>query len=471
MLLMLSGDEPVNPWKAKVPAAVEQARAQGTVSALRTALDVAWRADDWQAGLQVAQQALQAHADEATLHGPVTRALWRAGWIHEAEKLAAKIPADTTDHVALRTRLTICLARGEADEALRLAARLATLPNRDAEDLSQVFAARLLLNRLDGLAEILRQTEPLIDPQQGYPHVYLQESIAGVADFLDAVGTEPLNQVTRHGSAPMPPLVLLNLPSCDVMINGHGPYRMVVDTGGSIMVALDTAVAEEIGLKSHAQASVRGMSGTQETGQALIDELQIGSIRCRRVMTRTFGVREAIMNAADGILGTGIFGGSRLTLGFSDGQLAVTPSRMEPAAGQAVELRLVADAKLVAPVTLQGEQAVALLDTGADAVALAPSRLERIFPDRKIQTFDPGVAIGVGSGELPKLSLNPGVDLVFAGRTYENYSGVGLDVLDTILSPVLGVQTDILIGMASFRDVKSLTVDFPRCRLWIEWLE
>ena len=62
-------------------------------------------------------------------------------------------------------------------------------------------------------------------------------------------------------------------------------------------------------------------------------------------------------------------------------------------------------------------------------------------------------------------------DLQFAGRTFENYSGLGLDVLDTLLSPILGVRTDILIGMPTFRQTRSVTIDFPACRMWVDWLD
>ncbi|MCK4341479.1 MAG: aspartyl protease family protein [Phycisphaerae bacterium] len=471
MLLFPAGEEPENPWKDKVPAAVKRVEVKGTVSALENAFDVTWRADDWQTSLRLVRRALKEHPDEPKLRGMIVRTLWRAGRIEQAERLATLIPPETDDRVALRALIEIYMARCEYEQAGRWAERLAALGPQTADDLNHLFAARYALQKYDGLAEMLRKAERLVDVGNGYPETYIAESIAGVAAYLDAVGNEPLNQIAQHGSAPLSPLVLLNLPSCDVFINGYGPYRMVIDTGGSIMVALDSEAAEEIGLKSIATASVRGVSGKQETGQALIDELQIGSLTCKRVLTRTFPVRKAVMNAADGIIGTGIFADGRMTLDFANGQLVVSPSSEKPGTGYSVDLRLVSDAKLMTPVKLEGESAMALLDSGADMVVLAPSRLKKIFPDREIQTFDPGIGLGVGSGKTPRISLNPGVELVFADRTYENYSGLGLDVLDTLLSPIIGVQTDILIGMPTFREMKSCTVDYPRCKLWIEWLK
>jgi len=470
-VLVPAGDETDNPWKREAPAVIRRAETSGTVKALQEGLDAAWRADNWQAGLRLARRALDKHPKEAGLRGQVTRALWRAGRVAEAERVAEQIAADTQDRVALRTMIVITLARGQIEDAGRWGARLEAVGAESAEDLHHGFAARYAAGKLEGLPELLRKLEKQLNPKDGYPTSHMMESIEGLAAYLQAVGPEPLNQVKQTGSAPIAPLVMVNLPSCDVLINGHGPYRMVLDTGGSIMLALDQTVADEIGLKSLAKASVRGVSGKQETGQVLIDELRIGDIVCRRVVTRTFDVRSAVMNAADGILGTGIFADARMKLDFSQGQLTISTSTDAPGSGAPADLRLVGDAKLMALVEVQDESGVALLDTGADAVALAPSSLKHFFPDRPVQKLNLGIGIGVGTDQTPQISLNSGVKLALAGRTFPHYGGLGLDMLDDVLGPVLGMQADMLLGMPTFREMRTLTVDFPRSKMWIEWLQ
>lgn len=471
MLFLSTGDLTDNPWKARVSEAVRQAEAKNTSAAVREALETAWKADDWQAGLRLAEGVLEKRPHDLALRGCVTRALWRAGRIEQAERVASRLLMSTTDRVALRALITQHASRGQHAKALKLAQRLEGLRPHAAEDLYELFGVRFLAGQLDGLGQLLREAETLADPNNGYPEMYVPESIEGVADFLDAVGTEPLNQVTEYGAAALPPLVMLRLPSCEALINGRGPYRFVVDTGGSNVLSLDRGVAAELGLESLAQASVRGVSGRQETGQVLVDELRINTIVCKRVVTRTFDVRGAIMNAADGIIGTGIFSRARMTLDFAGGQIIVAPSGHRAAPGEAVDFRLVGDAKLVVLVTLEGQRGVALLDTGADAVALAPSALKRLFPDRAVQSYSTGLSIGVGSGQQTEVSFGSGVELQMGGRTFKNYGGLGLDVLDETLSPLLGVQIDILIGMPTFREMKTCTVDFPKCKLWIDWLE
>ncbi len=469
--LLLHLGEPENVWKSKVPAAVARAEREGSVPALADALDVAWRADDWAAGAKLADLTLKRHPQEPALAGLAMRALWRAGRLKDAEALIERIPTDTRDRVALRTLVAMHLARCDRSAAGAAARRLEALGPESAEDYFALFACRLDADELKGLDALLRRAERATDPKNGYPETLLGESIAGVADFLTAVGPTPLNQIAAYGAAPMPPLVMFNLPSCDVLINGQGPYRVVVDTGGSILLAVDTAVAEEIGLKSLGKASVRGVSGKSDSEQVLVDELRLGTITCRRVLTRVFDVRSAIMGAADGIIGTGLFARGRVILDFATPQLIVEPSSAAPGRGQPVDLRIIGDAKLIVPVTLQGGPALALLDTGADAVAFAPATLARLFPGKPIPKTQVGIGIGVGSGGNPVVSLpTDSVTLELAGRRFPNYGGVGLDVLDALLSPIVGTQLDLLLGMPLFREMRSCTIDLRRGNLWIEWL-
>jgi hypothetical protein len=216
-------------------------------------------------------------------------------------------------------------------------------------------------------------------------------------------------------------------------------------------------------------ASIRGISGKQDSEQALVDELQIGEIVCRRVMTRTFEMPDLITLAADGIIGTGVFGRGRMTLDFEHARMVVSESSAETAPGHCADARIVGDAKLLALIKLEGREAVALLDSGADVVAVSPTMLKELFPDREFASI-PAAGLGVGEGTAAGITLAPGVKLELWGKTLDDYSGLGLDVLDTLLSPIVGVQTQVLLGMPVFRDMNSWTIDYPRRQMWVEWI-
>jgi hypothetical protein len=471
LFFIVAGEKADNPWRAKLAAALEAAREQQSVVAYRSALETAWRADDWQAGLELATAAIEKHPDAAELVGPATRALWRAGHLDHAARLANRLSADSQERVDLSVLTTISLARGDIDRALATAERLAALDELSAADLLHVLMARATANRFDGLGKLIRMAQERVDPANGYPEIHLADQIKGLAEFFDAIGPAPVNRLTAGGSAAMPVIPLVNLPGCDVMINGRGPYRMIVDTGGSITLSIDSAVAEELGLETISVATIHGVAGKDQSGQSLIDELRIGGITCRRVLARTFDVRKAVAFAADGIIGTGIFADGRMALDFETGRLTVTPASDKPGPGQEVPLWLIGDAKMITTFRLAGEPVAALLDSGADVFAVSTSRLKTLFPDKPIRSLPVVGALGVGADQAPEVSITPGIDFVFAGREFENYGGLGLDVLDTLLGPMLGVQSDLLIGMAIMRQFKTMTVDFKHCRMWVEWLD
>lgn len=469
MFLFPGLQDETNSWVERVQPAIEEAQRAGTPQAYIDALEAAWRADDWAAALRLAEEAEAKFAGSTELAGFTARALWRAGRIEAAERVAQRIPADSRDLAALTTLVTIHLARGEGDQANAVADRLMALP-RSAMGLFAIIAARSAQQRNEGLVELIREADRLTKKENGYPEVHFAELLDGAAEFFEHVGPQRLNRVTRHGTTPMPVLPLIRLPYVDMHINGHGPFRVIIDTGGSITLSLDKEVAQQIGLEPFSTADVRGVIGTEESGQALVNELRMGDIRMERVMTRIFRVRQATAFSADGILGTGVFTDARMTLDFAGGQLVIEPSSSAPAKGMLTPVRLVGDAKLVSEVKINGQPATALLDSGADAAALAPSAMKRLFPDRDFRTVSGIGAVGVGEGGALSVSMGPGVTFLFAERVYENFGGIGLDVMDTLLSPLLGVQCDVLVGMAVMRDMQRLTVDFPKVQMWVDWL-
>lgn len=469
LFLLSGGGKSENPWKDKVAGAREAAEKQQTAAAFRDALDTAWRADDWQVGVELAQEALAKHPKDVVLAGRASRAMWRAGRLADAERLAGEIDPEKADAVGLRTRIGIHLARGENAEASRLGKLLERTGDKSAETLLRLVALHFVDQSFNGIGDLIRKAQKEINPDNGYPETLASESVDGLADFFDKIGPERINQISNYGSVAMPVLRMANLPYCEVMINGHGPYKVVVDTGGSVTLSLDREIAEVCGLKSLGEASIRGVSGTDQSQQAVVDELILGEIHCKRVMTRVFNVRQAVMGLADGVLGTGVFSDGRMTLDFGTAQMIVSASSDQPGKGLATNVRIIEDAKVIVPVKVNGEDALALFDTGADAAALAPSRLKKLYPDHEGRRVEAPMG-GVGQGNNPTIELSRGVTMELPGRTFEQFSGLGLDVLDNMLGPFLGTQADILVGMPVFREMRSMTIDFAKCKLWIEWL-
>ena len=72
-----------------------------------------------------------------------------------------------------------------------------------------------------------------------------------------------------------------HLPAVHVMVNGQGPFRFAIDTGGAGTARIDTALAERLGLVKVGEMRGGDPSGRNAQTMALvaIDSLQIGGAR------------------------------------------------------------------------------------------------------------------------------------------------------------------------------------------------
>ncbi|MCC6359250.1 MAG: aspartyl protease family protein [Phycisphaerales bacterium] len=467
LLLLPAVDETKNPWKERVGPAIAAAEKSPSRRTIEAALDAAFRADDVAASGKAVALAGEHLKNTTEIRGKLLRAHWRAGRLGEVEKLLEGVTPTSRDLDALAVAVGAALSQCDFPRALKFADVIERIGPETALQANAMFSARLAGDQHKGVAAAVRKIEKLIDKENGYPDILLGESVDGLAKFFEQVGDEPLNQISKHGEAEMPLAAMLGVPRVDVMINGKGPYSFILDTGGSVILSISPAIAEECGIESIASASVRGVGGKMESGQAVADRVEIGSIELKRVMARVYKLPQGLDQMIDGIVGTGMFSKGRMTLDFSTGTLRVEPSSDKPGPGEEHPVRLIGDGKIVAPVKVEGEPVLAIVDSGAGANALSPSRLRAIFPDRDIQMMEVQ-AMGVGESAT-KLNLGPSAKLAGLGRELEHFSGVALDVLDALLSPALGIQTDALIGMPMLREMKTFTIDYHRARLWVQW--
>lgn len=459
-----------NPWAERLTRALAAVEQQADVTNLTAALDAAYRADDWRAGVKIADLAHEKDLGEALL-GMRLRAYWRAGRIADVLAILPRINLKTADRETLVAAIPALLATGRLEEAIAAADRLDGLKSKlTAADLATLIGVRLEQKQYGAIAPLVRMASKRLNPENGYPESLLEENFSGLAEFFKAAGSRPLNEVTKFGAAEMAPIAVINLPAVNVFINGRGPYRMLLDTGGSIVLSLDDQVAKELGIKSVGEAAIRGVGGKESSGQAIIDNVRIGGIELSRVMARTFPVADRVMNLADGIVGTGVFADARMTMDFANGQLIVEPSSQRVRAGVEQDVLVVSDAKLIARTEINDLHSVlSLLDSGADVVAISDSLFRTLFPDTPPVHVDMP-AMGVGQGAAPGLALTNGATIRVLGKDFANSGGVSLDLLDKLLSPYMGLEVDVLVGMPVFREMRSVTVDFPRRKLWVEWL-
>jgi hypothetical protein len=130
-----------------------------------------------------------------------------------------------------------------------------------------------------------------------------------------------------------------HLPALSVMINGKGPYRFALDTGGGGAASVDSAVAAALGLKVVGQARSGDPSGRNAVTVDLVrlESLSIGGARFEGIEAAVRAGRLRRMGKpVDGILGFRLFENCLLTLDYPANRLRIDRGELPPPNGKDV---------------------------------------------------------------------------------------------------------------------------------------
>jgi predicted aspartyl protease len=111
----------------------------------------------------------------------------------------------------------------------------------------------------------------------------------------------------------------------NVMVNGKGPFRFVIDTGAS-RSTLAPHLARALGLKQSVGRNVmlNGVTGAAEVPTVAVDSIVIGDLRFENQHLPV--IFTSIMGNADGILGVAGFHDQRIDVDFKRDRVSVLPS-------------------------------------------------------------------------------------------------------------------------------------------------
>jgi predicted aspartyl protease len=210
-----------------------------------------------------------------------------------------------------------------------------------------------------------------------------------------------------------------------VMINGRGPYRLVVDTGANQSV-LTTRLLADLGLLVSADQSVtlNGVTGSATVPTALVQTLQTGDLIQHDL---TLPVLDNVMGGADGILGMEDLDGKRITVDFARDRIQIERSRGQRASWSylTIPATLRFGRLLVVDARVGGLPVKAVIDTGAERtlgnLALRDALLRRRPSDPEFATTQViGLTAAEQTGEMrrtPVISLGEvevsGVDVTY----------------------------------------------------------
>jgi hypothetical protein len=129
-----------------------------------------------------------------------------------------------------------------------------------------------------------------------------------------------------------------HLPAIDVRVNGRGPFRFAIDTGGGGSARIDSALAARLGLPVVGKARAGDPSGQnlREMTLVSVDSIEFGGARFAGLTAAVRDYNEGPRKAGrvDGVLGFGLFAECLLTLDYPAGRVRVARDTLPPENGR-----------------------------------------------------------------------------------------------------------------------------------------
>ncbi|HET7204643.1 MAG TPA: aspartyl protease family protein [Steroidobacteraceae bacterium] len=244
-----------------------------------------------------------------------------------------------------------------------------------------------------------------------------------------------------------------------VLIDGKGPFRLVLDTGAS-RSALIPRVVERLGLPVTPNgARVRGVTGSAVVPTVQIRSLEFGELLVENV---TLPVVADVFGGADGVLGGDGLHDMRVVIEFRRDRISIARSRKQAAPGDfsVVPFRYVRAQGLRTQVLVGPVPTLAIIDTGGQATvgnlalrkALARRRGEK-------DPFDDAV-IGVTEDVQPATRVR--VPSIVAGELIVRRAEIRFADLHIFEHWNLISRPALLIGMDVLGRLDTLILDYRR---------
>jgi predicted aspartyl protease len=177
-----------------------------------------------------------------------------------------------------------------------------------------------------------------------------------------------------------------------VYINGHGPFRLVLDTGANGSAVIPS-VAERIG--APVEAGTMRLLGA--TGAGIVSTIQVDSVEVGDLSlgNRKLAIVENVFGGAEGVLGVDGFSDKRISIDFRNDRISIRRSRaFAPSSGfTRIPVKIRDGHLLMFDVKLAGVRTKAMLDTGAQRT-IGNTSLRRALA-RRARHGAPGEIIGV----------------------------------------------------------------------------
>jgi predicted aspartyl protease len=207
-----------------------------------------------------------------------------------------------------------------------------------------------------------------------HPFVLGMISLAALASRADVMGGPTASNAIAPEevivAAPEPRYVAPTLRDrigrvwAPVYINGHGPFRLVLDTGAN-----NTAITQAVALRVGAPILASTMKLLAVTGTSLVPSMHVESIEVGDLWLdrRRLAIVEDVFGGAEGVLGADGLSDKRVLIDFKNDEVAIEYSRDRTRASGFTRIRAqVRDGHLlIFEVRVAGVRTKAMFDTGA----------------------------------------------------------------------------------------------------------
>jgi hypothetical protein len=250
-----------------------------------------------------------------------------------------------------------------------------------------------------------------------------------------------------------------------VMINGKGPFRLVLDTGAS-RSGVTPPVAAQLGIKPdyNSPVKLRAVTGSANVPTIRVDTIEVGDLLMN---DSKLPVLNDALGGADGVLGNEGLADRRVYIDFRHDLIIISRSHGKPAdpGFMTIPFQLEHGRLLIADVNLGFVRAKAIIDTGGEitvANLALRNALVRHRP-REHTTIDQveGVTHDIQTGEgrrAPPIQLGPiqiqTSHMTFADmRIFEYWK--------------MTKEPAVLIGMDALGLLDTLVIDYRRRELYL----
>ena len=164
-------------------------------------------------------------------------------------------------------------------------------------------------------------------------------------------------------------------PIVEVMINGKGPFRFIVDTGTGGQAFVSAGLAHQLALPPAGQITLNDPSGQggRKAPMVLLASIQVAGVEFT-------GVREVVHNfgngdgACQGLLGFALFRDYLLTLDYPNHRMALSTGGLAPDGGNSVLPLRLSDGIPVVTMAIGATSFDAQIDSGGTGLSL-PSQM------------------------------------------------------------------------------------------------